>query len=747
MATVDDIDAKSAVRKFLERQVVVDREDQASDSAEEVQASLESVAVAFLLSPQVALYFVLLAKNALQQNIQSDIDIIDYLIKATDDVENPDTQITDTSDLVEAQAALVEVDRLGRLGSDVKAYDRYSSAVNRFLDRRLASSLKRRRRNEFERSGFEAKQDLFRVLAAFEPVHSLLSSKLSTLSNSITDFESVDLTRIVSTRTVSKVRTSLQKVLKTITNGTSSKTVVALELLAGAAALQSISNVRKIFDPLVDTGTFPTGREIRVSAEPAKARARGTEVDLTYDLSGVSPPWVFAMTVDPENGGGTPFSVTLPHASASGRAWVASARADDGFGNFTITDDKLYVQLEGPAPTYPDPVVIVTVTLPTGVQTFSTLVSTIDSALSAGGYGNCVELAPNSFRFLIYGDSAVTKITLRSAIQGSFDISGNYTASDPVANETLGFVDDQESRDIGLFTPEELADLLGLNITGATFEAVDNALEIESDLESVDSSLLFSAGVADELGFSGEVRSEPSYLVLVEDGEEVDPTSLGLTAGSMVAVIDLDDTSRSINDPIASFDGTHMVFESSLPLPRVDSQTVRVVSPLVQAVQTVLGIVRPYVGTFDDDSIAFQRLLSPLLSRPTLAQVNDAKSGLQEVRARLDTLRTDLMAVTVREDQTEFVTVARSIIASLEERGLDRAVDLLAEGSFSSFFSLTSEIASKSSRFMKAIEEVGRNDFPSQTIEGRIRDLEAKGTTPSDAVSSVSLSDDGEDIV
>ena len=91
-------------------------------------------------------------------------------------------------------------------------------------------------------------------------------------------------------------------------------------------------------------------------------------------------------------------------------------------------------------------------------------------------------------------------------------------------------------------------------------------------------------------------------------------------------------------------------------------------------------------------------------------------------------------AEVVREDRTSFGAVAAKITASLQERSLDRSLDLLQSGQFSVFFGVDSQSASGSSHFMKTIEEVGRNDYSTTTAEEDIADLEPRATTPDDDV-------------
>jgi hypothetical protein len=175
-----------------------------------------------------------------------------------------------------------------------------------------------------------------------------------------------------------------------------------------------------------------------------------------------------------------------------------------------------------------------------------------------------------------------------------------------------------------------------------------------------------------------------------------------------VQASDISETaSRNLLAPITRIESTQLFFDVSA-LPRCSEEAVSIDAPIVGTLRTLLGNLAPYVGSFDDDSRDFQRVLSPILSRPTLAQVNDATRAINEVRSRLQELLALLQAAVVRTDRTSFGSVAAQIVASLQERGLDRSLDLLQSGQFSAFFGVTSETASATTRFMKAVEEVGR---------------------------------------
>ncbi len=733
MATTNDIDTKSAVRKFLESRAVVDREDKTVDSADEIETVLESVALSFLLYPQSSLSFVLKAKNVLQQIVNTDLEILQYILDAIAEIENPDEPITDTSDLIEAQTALVEVDRLGRVSSDVRAYDRYTQAIDRFLDQQLGKFLKRRRKNEFERTGLEAKQDLFRILNAFAPTHSLMIERLGLLLNGVSDFQSVPLTKIVSTKTLTRVRNSLNKVILAVNKDQISKTATAIELLAGSSALSSISNIRQVYDPTVDTGTFPPGRTISVSSElvPAVATGTGSETD----LSAVTTPWTFGLTVDPLFDP-VAFSVVLPVTGASGRSYVKAATGSETY-DISASNCTLYVQFDGIAPVYPDNAMVRAVTLPNGgAVTIAAILTALNDGVTGLIDGTAVELGTTG-RILIYGSASVTGITILSQVPGTFDGLGNYSDAAGSVHTVLGFIDDQESGDPNLFTPAELVDLVTPWVSGATLSVVEDAIQVSSDSTELLSSLSFS-GVAEEFGFSvtDTYIVEPSYLELIEDGVAVDPASLGIFIGSVVSLSDVSALpEKNLFAPVADIQGTQLIFADDVSLPRCtasDTTIVRIVSPLVYAVQTLLQDVKPYKSAFGGDARELQRVLSPLLSKPTQAQIADANRSIEAIQEMVTELRDALAATVVRTDRSEFEAIALQITASLEERGLDRSLDLLQSCQFSNFFSLTKEEASKGSRFLKASEEVGRNDLAVTTAEQDQDDIEPKGTTSDD---------------
>lgn len=721
MASVDDVDTQQAVGKFLRRQSVTPPADNQANTADEITAVLETIATSFLLYPQAALTIVMNAKNSFQQVVQADLSVIEFLLAALKDVENRDIPVTDTSDLVEAQTALIELDRLGRVNVELQAFGRYRAAIDRFLDEQLAPTLKRNGTKTLERTGNEAREDIFSILPQFAAAHTITAALLLALQNSVDDFRSVNLTNLVSSLTLTRVRDSLTRVRARIQAGTISKTTVAIELLSGAASLSSISDIGDLFDPTIQTGALPTNTNINARPEDVKATALSSAGPWTLGAT----PWNFVGSMDPLAPVPQAYSFVIPGSGASGRAYVSSEGLTATFN--VPVNSRLYVHFTGSATTE------FQIALTSGpAVTIATLISDIDTAL--GVHGDCIQ-NPNTFGFLIFGSALVTSIVIRTASSGAPSL-----VTDPSAHALLGFADNQASLPVNQFTAESLFAAIHNRLPSGTVAVEGNALRITSTLaDSALSSLFFDDGAAnsvqDNFGFTGTVEAQPSYLELVDDSTVQILEDLGVFVGSVVTVAEdpaiAGSTIRTLNnEAVTAIDGTRLFFGPGILLPR-RSTTITVISPVVALSQTLVRDLEPFVGTFDEDVAKVQRILSPIISKPTKAQIGDARRVLEDVQTRLTALLDFLQTVVVRADRSQFSSVAANILSALEERGLDRAQELLSSGQFSVFFSLSSATASKSNRLLTAIEAVAIQDLPVSTLEVDIDDDQTpRGTNP-----------------
>jgi hypothetical protein len=738
MATVDDIDTKTSVEKFLRRGVITSQADGASDTGEEIQELLDAIATTLLLFPQSLLPLLLRSKNLLRQVVDTDIQAIDFVINAIGDIQNPEHHVSDLSDLIEAKTALIELDKLGRSSPDLRAYTRYSGAVDRFLDQQLAPFLKRNAKKEFERSGSEAREDIATILPQLAATHSVMIDRLGSLQNSVADFRSVDLNAMVSSRTISEIRTSLDIIRARLENELISFTTAAIDLLAGAAALQSISSGNDVYDATIDTGVIPSARTISLRAELVAATVLSE--DGPWDLNDVDAyAKKFTLYVDPvahPSPNPPQTNLELPDtdvkdSSNQNTHYVTSSESGASATYEIPVNGTLFMSVEG--------VSEYEISLTSGTRTVAQILAELNAALNPTAAA--AEFKAGSNRFVIYvtdNSGAPTGIVIFPCSSGS----AGAINTDPSVHSILGFGDFQTSLDEGVYDVDSLIDSLSGRISGVTLSKEGDKLRITSDLVEYNSSLYLTALVANSamevFGFPLEelVGSAPSYMELVEDGTGLIAEDEGVYLGGIVTATEDDVYSkaplsasvRTLNNAaITSVDETKLSFSQVL-LPRgvID---VLIESPIVLAVQSLINKLTRFLGEFDDDMLDLQQVSSPIVSSPTPSQISDALRVLNDIRDKLTNtentgLRDVLDSITLRRDREQYAFLADRIIQSLEERGLNRAADLLLEGKITEFFALTKNVSSDSSRFLRAMEEVISNDVPMSYIEQDIEDGE-----------------------
>lgn len=707
MAT-SDIDTTSIVGKYLSRQTTGTRLNADGNTADENTAILESIAIAFLLNPQAVLSIVLNAKNSLQQFIGSDIEIIDYVTAAISETQNPDAIPASTADLVDAQTALVELDRIGRVDTSLQAFTRYQNSINNFLNNQLAPLVKRSPTGNFNRSGLEAKQDLFNSVGLFTQTHALFIQRLKTLAGAIANYNSVDLSKVVHTQTLARVRASLQQIKAGMDSGGMSNMVAALELMAGSASLQSISNTKKVYDD-----TIPLSQGLFIGPEPTSAFIESAVGPLLSTTA--SHPWRTSLAID----GGSATLFELPFTGRTACPYVCNSPAQATFNIPAST--KLYVDVTpGPAPV--SGVTHYEIPLTAGLtRSWTAVIADINAVLVPDGL-LAADFATPDHAIILFGRTLDTSIEVLVTGTGSFNTStGLFTPPDASASAILGFTPNQASVAVGSFDLPFLQRFFHTNYAIPAAITADGRLGLISPTDNPKTSSLQVAGtLMIDFGFSsaGAVPLAMQIFdtsVFDDTGVHVqDPAALGVLQGSIIHA-------SAFIEPVASLDGTRLLFDPTLTLP-LDRSALRVVAPTVAAVQVSTTILNAFSGQFDSDILPLQGLLSPLLTTPSLAQVNDALNAFRVIKTRLSSLLSQLSAVVIAESQEPADAVAQSVLQTLEERGLDSAMDLLTGCQFSDFFALTSETASKSTNFMKTIEVVGSTDLATSTIEEDLPD-------------------------
>jgi hypothetical protein len=174
-------------------------------------------------------------------------------------------------------------------------------------------------------------------------------------------------------------------------------------------------------------------------------------------------------------------------------------------------------------------------------------------------------------------------------------------------------------------------------------------------------------------------------------------------------IVDIDASNRLIQlqNPIAaSLTGLFCAVTPNLPFAKIR----KVVKQNYDTVATNVAawLETPLVA---NEHLTFRNLdaaLNPLLAdSPSMAQATTAQGLLAGMRAPLNTLLDYLAAYSAPP-----VTDVDSLIKGFLQKGMDRAVDTLLEGDFSTFFAMDSQDVSYVGNLQKTIGAVQVQDFP-----------------------------------
>ncbi len=708
MADISELNTNQIVGKFISSSSTQ------SNSSEQIQNLINSIATSFILHPQITLSFVLKCKNQLMANIDKEIILLNDLLKRLDYLNNKEVAIKTTSSLIEAQTVLLELDRLGTI--DPKLLQRYNTIIKDFANKHL-TSVKSGTSTEMRLNSDEAKEDIYVGLASFLVLHEIIRQQIASINGAIGNYNETELTKLVSRNVVSNVRTSLNDLKQQIDNKNISKISTLIELISGGASLNSIATPYGLLDPTIKTGVIPPGTKITATTAPASAT-------ITTPTAG---PWTsaaaqFSVKVDNE----ARTDISFPATGVNQRPFVVSTKAQ---GNYTIpANTMLYLRLTIPAGRTPNPLNfvsqgggwIVGIPMTAGVGLpYNITALDIETASNIGDdifgvtkFWTVKQFAHNSnFQLTICGLAGVTKIEVLGIIDRTWIIP-NPAFPKLSCHEELGFQLNQTSAPINTIDPLLLSRCISLNNQFLTSSVVNSKIVISSNSTGPESKLEFFAGIATAVGFpespdvNGDpviVLPKPPFITLADKGS---PVRLETVDAHIGYQIELNGTTANITDVT----NDTLIVDREV-YPGVDSSII-VYSDLGKAVVSLLDKLTIYTSTFDTDSQALNLGLTPIISStPTNAQIADVRKLMVDVLGRLQALKNDLATVPITGTKSLPEVLAKQIISSLEARNLDKLIDLLNNCQFKQFFNSTPDQASSGTSLMRAMEEIGRNDI------------------------------------
>ena len=689
MTTVNDIDFGSLTKKFMPN----DRTN---------EGIINTIAQTLLLNPQVALSFILRAKNSLTQLVAKEVGFVNGMLQSLNYVNSLDFPIEDDRDLIAAQSALIELDRIGNI--DNQSFANYENSINNFLNTAL-KRIKSGSKNKFAVSATEAKEDLFIGMSGFSLYHPQIIDLIYSIVHSIENFRKTDLSKRVSRNIISSVRTSVSDVRNSLNEN--SKIGTAIELLSGKAMINSIIGEIDILDPVIKSGVFPFNTNIKGKTEPIPA---------TTISNSIPPPItnenLFKIYVDE----GPLQSIEYPASGVNSNVFVVSSLSSSVFD--IPVGYKLYLKIGVEAPLNPpqdiptsDPSTI-WIALTPGIRTFAEVASDIENGLSTLDtlavptvYGHCTEFAVGGSNcLLIYGVNHVTSIQVINNIRGL--IIPPYSAPYPSAHEILGFSLSQISDPEGIINLNTITRFCNLAISGISAQQKDDRLIIRSNNITPSSSLRFSTGLATTLGFSTDItKSKPNFISLFNETIEVSASALDIHPGYRILQGGNSYTVLSISGSELTVTPQLLPFSLSDILVYTDIENI--INPLIKDLSSQ--------DIFSTDVKNMKSILNPLISStPTNAQIGDARRFLNELIVKLNNLLSILNSYTLQSSLSSNETIAKEILYTLETRNLNNARSLLLSCKFTEFFNQDINEASTGLNVMTSIENSGKEMTGSQ---------------------------------
>lgn len=130
-----------------------------------------------------------------------------------------------------------------------------------------------------------------------------------------------------------------------------------------------------------------------------------------------------------------------------------------------------------------------------------------------------------------------------------------------------------------------------------------------------------------------------------------------------------------------------------------------------------------YPSKFEEDILELERVLNPLLvnRNPSAALIGTARTttnNLRAVYARPTPSSTPRLTEILTDFTTSVVPRIDALLDMLQERGMDRAHDLLLLGEFSEFFGVTKDGSSYGGNLLEKLRSIAQNDVPQGRGQG-----------------------------
>ena len=704
---------------------------------------LDQISMSMYLYPDSALYFFMLARNSLIKEIDYELALVDQLSASVQDSINVTFSVSDHHKLQAAESSITSASYMGAMTN--AQLSSFSSSVDKFLKGDI-------RRNVYQgtkeprRPGQEAVTSIPQDLASLKAQHSVVLDRYHSLVVSIKNFMATNFASTRGPTVLNRIKAGVQEVMSLVKSdgsGASSRDTVN-RLIAYKSVLTALSSSSNLSDLVVDTSAgVPTGYEIYATSPDTPAIIKGSVGP--YSLS---PDFYLSIT-DGNDTTTAQLPVSTYQLGNKSRIVGTFPSTYSGLGYIVVTveasESAGFVEVVGPHATwYNSPTINAMqsglgdywIKSSTGAYTKSfkvPLSSCTDPASILAALKTYLfysDTLPNLFAVAEYPKPSYGKFTIigESSYVLSISVSsfGSYVH---VPTGTIAYYRDSSGT----------CSLLGiLDGASASPGPVPSYLVIESINALLSDRVTASLDSSGYLIITGKDVLPGAFLSVT--GSSGATSSLGITSSTENARSEYIELSGKINGedqqelllPMTYPGDSAVVPTGIAQIQAVEAGKLTLSSP-VRTFSGQLGIdgllrslwssiqaslesgLKPWSASgFQSDLESIDRKTSIVLGGPSSASVNSSMEEIDKLRESLVSLRTSVYPTDsdLPDSYRSYsIDLAKTVIQTLAERKMDRAVDLLLSGKIQEVLLSDANSLSYATKLSKSIEDVARAEL------------------------------------
>lgn len=678
------VSIQERVNGLLTRQVAVSDATGVSRPDLEASSILESVATALLCHPRSALYFGHLARNRFIRLLKDEQALVTRLVETITAFNNTSYAIKDLTSLEKAKTALIQIEAQDALDSKGDAYKRFDSAVSSFLNKQLAKNV--RSEGQLIQPGAEARLDLPSYYESLKTAHASMLNAFYALITGIDNFVESPFGTTLGLTATSRARHEIEDIIATLTADDSASTSrdITFRLIAARAALRILGAKPDINAPLI------------AAADGIRARVKVETTSITLQPP-FSIPASFTLGFNRTLTGLTQKNFPVTGANSGEPLVIASAQTN-GLYNCP-PNGCLFVEITN---TWSGGTSIETVNFNSGgVGIFQRTFAQIQSMANAvlGAFEMHLDMVDSRIAIWVTGPS-FSKVAI---VQSGGDFA---LASEVSIHNVFGFEAGQFGAR-GALTQDMMLRMLAANAPTYTLVGnTDGSITVSDTYQTL--AVAMSSYPRWGLTANTTVTGTSKTVELYDDSGVVDPSTLlspgdRLSLGGTTAyVASVSSTSVTLTDATPYYDGQVTAYSSlSTAWANLGALLDKSFAYLTKTVYA------KGLAALDQRIAALYGAPTPAQQQAAIDKLNELSTVLQTLLTAVDDPSTKLVAGAAVQDRA----VVNSIIATLEEKKYDRALDLLLSCRIQEVFALDWQTVSFAGSLMKAMSSVARNDF------------------------------------